>query len=341
MEDALNVAVIGTGLFGQVHLQGYTEHPKAELKLICDVNAKALRKAARTYKVPAATADYRDVVNDPSIDAVSVATPDFLHREIVCALLKAGKHVLCEKPLATSLRDAAAMVKAAKAARRHLMVDFHNRFNPPFIEAKGRVGTPSFGEPLMAQAHMANPLSVPMKMLSWASKSGPQWFLFPHVIDLVCWLFDRRVERVTAVGRKGVLKAKGIDTYDTVQALLEFKDCSATVHTSWVLPNSTPIICLFGVSLFGTLGQMDITPIGHEISAAAPKQFVTPVVGALVDAHGEKTGWMYSPVNHFVNRLLDGAKPMVTPEEGFHNTAVICAIEKSIRTRKAADVEKL
>lgn len=335
------VAVVGAGLFGQTHLRAYTLHPGADLRVVCDVNPKALKKAQRTYNVPEATSDFMEVARNNEIEAVSVATPDFLHRDIVVAMLKAGKHVLVEKPLATTVADATAMVKAAKASGKELMIDFHNRFNPPFVEAKKRIAKGEFGDPVMASGRQANPLSVPMKMLSWAGKSGPQWFLFPHLIDVISWLVDRRVERVTAAARKGILAAKGIDCLDCVQALLEYKDCSALVETSWVLPDTLPNVVDFSVTLFGSKERIAISPIGPLMEVSGPKRFEAPIVGPIVEAHGVYSGWMYNPVHHFVNSLLAGKSPMCTPEDGWHNTAVICAIEESVRTKKTVVVETL
>jgi len=340
-EKKLKVAVVGAGLFGQVHLRGYTMHPDADLAMVCDVNEKNLRKAKRTYRVPETTTDYRDVARNKTIDAVSVATPDFLHRDIVVALLKAGKHVLVEKPLATTLREATDMVKAARAAGKVLMIDFHNRFNPPFVEAKARIDRGEFGEPVMASGRQANPLWIPLKMLAWSSKSGPQWFLFPHLIDIVGWLLRRPVLRVTAQGRKGILKSKGVDAYDYIQALLEYQDCSALVETCWVIPDTLPNAVDFSVTLFGSKERIGIKPLGPMITVCGAKRYEEPIVGPLVEVHGAHTGWMYSPVHHFVNHLVAGTQPLCTPEEGWHNTAVICAIEESVRTRKSVTVRTL
>ena len=337
----LKTAVVGAGLFGQVHLRGYTENRHTDLVMVCDINKKNLTQAKKTYGVKRVTTDYMDIAKNPEIDAVSVATPDFLHREIVCALLKAGKHVLCEKPLATNLPDATAMVKAARAGGKELMIDFHNRFNPPFVEAKKRIDSGEFGDPVMGSGRQANPLYVPTKMLSWAAKSGPQWFLFPHLIDIVSWLLGRQALKVTAAGRKKILKKMGINCYDYVQALLEYRDCSAIVETSWVIPDTLPNFVDFQVTVFGSKERIGIKPLGPLMEVSGPKKFEQPIVGPIVQAHGVQMGWMYNPLCHFVNSLVAGKSPMCGPDEGWHNSAVICAIEKSITTKKTQKVETL
>ena len=336
----LNVALVGAGLFGQTHVQAYARHPGADLKLVCDVNEEILKAAADTYACETCT-DFREVAAAADIDAVSVATPDFLHREIVCAMLESGKHVLVEKPMATSIADARAMVEAARAEGTCLMTDFHNRFNPPHVEAKDRIESGAFGDPVMASSRLANTLYVPREMLSWAGKSGPQWFLFPHIVDLTCWLFGRQARRVTASGHKGILQEMGIDAYDAVQALVEFEDCSATFETCWVIPDSHPMVVDFAVTLFGSKQRIAIKSLGPLSEVSGGEKLEWPIVGALQNIYGRTFGWMLLPIMHFVDSILAGETPMVTPEEGFHNTAVICAIEQSIETGRPVDVEML
>jgi predicted dehydrogenase len=339
LKETLNVAVVGAGLFGQVHLNAYAQHANANLKLVCDLDAKRRRQVEKEFGAQTCD-DYRAVLEDETIDAVSVVTPDFLHREIVTAMLQAGKHVIVEKPLATTVADARAMVKAAQKSGKTLMVDFHNRWNPPFAEAKKRIAAGEFGEPVMAAGRLSNTLFVPLKMLAWAGQSGPHWFLFPHIMDVVCWLFDREPQRVTAIGRKGILSARGIDTYDAIQTLVEFEDCSATFDTSWIIPETFPSIVDFSCVLFGTKGRLEVAR-PYQLEVTGPKRNETPFVGALGNFYGRWDGWQLAPITHFVDCLLENRAPICKPEEAFRNTALICAVEKSIETGKTAKVEKL
>lgn len=340
MKYKLNVAVIGAGLFGQVHLHAYSQHPRANLAKVCEVNEERAAEAKKKFGAETCS-DYREIADDDSIDAVSVVTPDFLHREIVIALAEAGKHVLVEKPLATKICEAREIVQAVRKAGTSLMVDFQNRWGPAFVEAKQRIDNGEFGEPVMANMHLANTLFVPRQMLSWAAGSGPHWFLFPHIVDMVCWLFNREARRVTASGHKGVLQSMGIDTFDSVQALVEFDDCSATFQTTWIIPESHPAVVDYNGMMFGTKGRMAFSPAGPVFTMSGGEKFETPVLGAMGESHGKMAGWQMLPVEHFVDSLLAGKEPMCTPEEGFHNTAIVRAVEKSIDGGKTVEVEKL
>ncbi len=340
MPDKLKVAVVGAGTFGSIHLEACAAHPGIELAAVCETNPERAARVRDTYGVPVFE-HFSELAAVRDIGAVTVATPDFAHADIVCAMLEAGKHVLVEKPLATSVEEARRMVETARAAGRFLMVDFHNRWNPPFVEARARIDNGDLGQPFMASARLANTLYVPLEMLAWAGRSGPHWFLFPHIVDLVCWLFGQEARRVMAWARKGVLTARGIDAYDAVQAMVMFDSASALLETAWVLPESHPAVVDFQVTLQGTRGRMAFHPLGPVIEVSGPRGFSQPPVGAAQSMYGRTEGWQLSPIRHFLDSALAETEPMCTPEEGFRNTAVICAIEESIQSGAPADVETL
>ena len=120
--QSIGVAVIGGGMAGRAHAAGYrsattlfgTDRPDVRLVAIADTNTSVADDTARRYGYERAEYDWRTIAEAPDIDAVSVVVANHLHREIVEGLLAAGKHVLCEKPLAGSLADAEAMVIAAE-----------------------------------------------------------------------------------------------------------------------------------------------------------------------------------------------------------------------------------
>jgi len=337
--ERIQTAVIGVGLFGEYHVKTYAEYARSELVAVCDLNEARAKEVAEQYGCRYTT-DLREIAEDPDIRAVSVATPDFAHRDPVMQMLEAGKHVLVEKPLATTAGEAREMVQTAKTHGGKLMVDFQNRWSPPFVRAKEEIRSGAFGEPVMGYGRLANTLSVPTEMLSWAGKSGPQWFLFPHLIDLVKWLFDERAVRVYAVGQREILKAKGIDAYDAIQAIVTFERATATFETSWVIPNGYPSVIDFNVVLYGTTGRIGIKA-DHQGIEITGEQHVWPFVLAMQDAHGHTSGFVQYPIMHFVDCVADNKEPLGTGEEGFEITAIIEAIERSIEEKRIAEVERL
>ena len=257
--------VIGTGLWGEMHVLTYTTHPGIESVVVCDSNEARLKEITDRYGVKGYS-DYNEMLQqEPDIVAVSVATPDFAHLEPALAVVNAGKHLLIEKPLATTVAEAETIVQAAREAGVKLMVDFHNRWNPPFNVAKSSIETGELGQPRLIYARLNNPLSVPCQMLKWAAHSATIWFTGSHLIDLVCWLVDDEVERVYSVARSGVLKELGVDTPDFFETILEFKrGAVAVVENCWILPDSEPTLIDFKMQIVGSQGTFQIDPATQE-----------------------------------------------------------------------------
>ena len=334
----LRTAVIGVGTFGENHARAYAEYGRSELVWVCDLNEERGRKVASRYGARY-TPDYEEVARDPSVQAVSIATPDFAHTEPVLRMIEAGKHVLVEKPLATSLEEARKMVEAAKDAGVVLMVDFHNRWNPPFLRAKREVLEGKIGEPLVGFARLSDTIYVPTEMLSWAGRSGPQWFLMSHTADLMCWLVGRQPRKVYAVGEKKVLKDMGIDTYDFVQAVLRFEGgTSVTLESCWVLPNSIPRLIDFQVYLAGTKGRISVE-VGFQGIEVAAEELSHPFVLGQEDAYGRTVGFVQEPIYHFVDCVLDDRPPQCPGEDGLRTTALIEAALRSIEEGRPVDIE--
>ncbi len=332
----IKAAVIGCGLWGGVHMQAYSEYYRSDLVAVCDLDEKKAKEAGEKYQCRW-TADPNFVFKDKEIRAVSVTTPDFAHTEVVLQAVGAGKHVLCEKPLATDVGEAERMVKAAHKNEVVLMVDFQNRWNPAPLEAWKIIKSGELGRPVLASGHLANTLFVPKKLLSWSTKSGPEWFLLPHLIDLLTWFIGEKPIEVYAFGSKEVLPALGIDAYDSIQAMIRYPESSASVSTSWILPESFPSLVDFKVHLFGTRGKIDLTLDKQGVEFSGEKHSWPFILGQQ-NAHGSHVGFAEQPIRHFVDCLFSGEAPICTGEDGLVNTATIQAILSSLNTGRIEKV---
>lgn len=148
----LGLGLIGTGFMGKAHALAYRAAPAVlcdlpcvRLAALCDTPADRADKMARQFGFARATDDWRDVVDDPSVDIVSITTPNALHHEMALAAINAGKHVHCEKPLALTLKQAEEMEGAARAAKVRTMVGYNYIHNPAVTHARalidaGRIG---------------------------------------------------------------------------------------------------------------------------------------------------------------------------------------------------------
>jgi predicted dehydrogenase len=211
----LRVALIGHSFMGTIHAQAWQSAPrffelglKPELAVVCGRNGGAASVFAAKFGIPQVENDWRKVVGDPSIDVVDICTPGHLHGPIALAALAAGKHVLCEKPLANSLREAEEMTAAAEAARERgvqSMVGYSYRRTPALAHARQLVSEGKMGRIFHIRAAYLQDWIVDEDFpLVWRLQreqagSGALGDIGAHVIDLAQYLTGHRISGVSAL----------------------------------------------------------------------------------------------------------------------------------------------
>ena len=335
--------VIGTGIVGGAwHAHVYHHMPRADLVAVCDLNEGRAREIADKYGVPHVYTDYRDLLAREDIAAVSIATPDFAHREIAVAAASAGKHILVEKPLATTVEDAEAILAAVEEAGVKLMVDFHNRVNPAFVTTRQAVQMGDLGDLKYIYARLSNTTFVPTQMLPWASQSSALWFLASHTLDMSCWLLEDKPRRVYAVSRSGVLREKGIDTQDFHVAIVEFeKGAVATLENSWILPETEPNVFNLKMELLGSEGAMYLNTSDNRTVEKYTREEVSlpDTLGFTLNADSARlSGYVLEAIARFVDAVVDDAPVLATGEEAALVTRVLVAIEESARTGQPVEL---
>ncbi|MBM4084982.1 MAG: Gfo/Idh/MocA family oxidoreductase [Planctomycetes bacterium] len=258
----VKIGIIGGGKFGEMHLRAFIQlqrEGRAELVGLADINKDLLKSREEQYGVKGFT-DYMEMIRVAKPDAVSVATPDFLHRKIAVDALRAGRHVLVEKPLDVTVAGCQEMIKAAQAKKLLLQVDFHKRYDPYHQELAKNVAAGKLGEIEYGYAWMEDRIEVPRDWFpGWAPKSSPGWFLGVHMYDLIRWIIKSNGAQVSATGVKKRLKGLGVDTYDSIQAKILFESgASFTVDSSWILPDGFEAIVNQGIRMVGTEGIMEV-----------------------------------------------------------------------------------
>jgi predicted dehydrogenase len=266
----LRWGILGTGTRGNfTHVTALNAMPEAgELVALCDVAEDRLHGAAKraTAKSVATYPDYQKLLADPNVNAVVIATPNLLHREMLLAALQAGKHVLCEKPAGVSFADATDMQRAADAAKTVVMFGMQYRHNPKqakvreLIEA-GKIGKPRYivqncsrGDWNLSKDvwQYADPRLAGGQPRNWrfshAASGGTLNEFSCHYLDLLHWFAGAPAP--TAVSGDGgiAVYTDGRDTWDHASLTLTYPNGVKAVHT---------------LSLFGT-GRGDITVMGEE-----------------------------------------------------------------------------
>jgi predicted dehydrogenase len=337
-DRTVTIGIIGAGLWGTNHALALTTHPRGKVAIICDRDQGRARALAERHECAWTTS--LDELAASSVEAVTIATPDHLHAEPTLAMLRAGKHVLVEKPLATSVKEGLAMVSAAERAGLKLMVDFHARWHPLFMGAKGYVERGELGSPVMAYARLSDTIHVPTEMLGWGAHSGPEWFLFPHTMDVVRWLFGRDPIEVYAKGHRGILDGMGIHCWDAIQALIEFDGKAfCTFETSWIVPNSYSNVVDNRLSLYGEKGGLEIR---NEPSLwAFTDRFHTPFSSTSVTRYGKVWGYQYESIRYFIDCVADDVAPEAGGRDGLMVTAMIEATLKSLTGKRPVPIAEV
>ena len=330
------VAVVGLGIWGKNHALAYADYDRCELALVCD--ADQARARATGEELGVRWTDDTAEVTASDVDGVSIATPDHLHAAVTIQMLEAGKDVFLEKPLATSMEEAERMAEAAARSGRMAIVDFQNRWNPAFMGIKESVSKGEIGAPVMGYVRLSDSIAVAESWLSWAGRSGPEWFLFPHTIDIVRWIIGQDPVSVYALGKRGILAGRGIDCWDAVQALVRFESCFFTFETSWVVPAGSPSVVDSRFTLYGVSGKVDYDWSNTGLTFVRDRVEYPWIPIGTRDRYGHLTHFVYEPMRHFADCLAGTAVPETTFDDGLRNVAVIDAIRRSLAEKRPIEL---
>lgn len=330
----LGVGVVGAGLWGQNHAKVFSTMPEARLLAVCDSDPARAEAMVVKYGGAAAYACIDDLLRHPGVEAVSIATPDFAHADLILAALAAGKHVLSEKPLATTVEEAERVHAAVVGSSSKFMVDFHNRLNPPFVEARRTLQSGGIGRPVHAWARLSNTLFVPTEMLSWAARSSALWFLGSHLIDILRFVLSQEIVRVYSVKRRGHLEQLGVATDDAHLSTLEFSGGTvAQIENSWVHPKDGPMVYDFKMEIYGTDGAVQVDASHHGAFRKLTGQGLAhaDMFGIAPTSEHRFGGFVLEAIAHFVDAVVHDAPVLATVDDGLAVTRVLAALEESAR----------
>ena len=340
-KDKVTIGIVGAGIMGTRHAKIYSQIPRAHLYGIADINEKAASELAARYGAKPFT-DYRKMLEAPEVDAIHIATPDYLHTEPVLAALAAGKHVLVEKPMATTIADARKIVESSKRSGRHVMVNYTHRWAAPYAKTHALVRAGHIGRPLMVYARKDDAIWAATEMMNWTAKTSSASYLSTHDIDLVLWFMDTDVESVYAMGVKKVLVDRGIDTEDAIQALVRFANGAiGTFESCWVLPNTMPTTTDSFIEVIGEKGTIHVDRIHEGLKVATQEKYEFPKLSMSLEIDGRERGGVAFCLEQFVSSLLEGRAPQPDAENGLKIVRISVAIQESIRQGKPVRIADL
>src|SRR6266581_6871123 len=235
----LRVAVVGAGFMGQLHARVISESPLAELAAIVDVDRDtAAERLASSFGV-ASYPSVDSICDDRGVDAAIVAVPDTAHEEPATRLLRAGKAVLLEKPMANTLEAARRIAQVARSSQSRLMVGHILRFDPRYAGAAAQVAEGVIGRPLHVTASRFTFRHVGMRM---GGRSSPCFYLGIHDIDAMQWVTGRRITRLFARAVRSLVPDVSLPpTDDAIFATCELEGgLAGNLQFGWTLPNHSP-----------------------------------------------------------------------------------------------------
>ncbi|MBV6457068.1 MAG: Myo-inositol 2-dehydrogenase [Fimbriimonadaceae bacterium] len=354
MSKKLRVGIIGSGGIAQnAHMKGYASIPdQCEMVAVCDVDPDTAAAAAEKFGVSKTYHDYRELLADKEIDAVSVATPNAFHRLPTIDALKSGKHVLCEKPLAMNAQEAKEMCRAAKESGKILQVALQQRFSGPMTFMKQYIDAGHMGKIYYARAQALRRRGVP----SWGvfidkekQGGGPLIDIGVHILDMTLFLMGYP-KPVSASGKTWDTLGKQPGLYniwgdydrsrftveDFAVGLIRFDDGSVVVLESSFMGNmdGDP----FQTQLYGEKAGAIVKGWGDDavrIFTEQDRQLfnLTPVnVPKVESSH-------VAEVQAFVDAILNNKPSPVPGEQGLILNAVFDALYKSSETGKEEPVD--
>lgn len=341
MNTKLKMAVVGAGIWGENHIKIYLSHPFAEVVAVCDQNYDKAKALADKYSIDAVYDDYEVMCKESSCDAVAIVTPDFAHADIAIAAANNKKHMLIEKPLATTRKDVVNMLEAIERNKVRAMVDLHNRWSPPFNAAYEAVKRGDLGEVYSAYSRLNDIKWVATDMLPWASTSSILWFLGSHSLDTLRWFFNDEVARVYSVSREGILKGQGVETVDEYLTTIEFKKGGvAQMENGWITPNANPCVNDIKFNVLGTKGMISIDASNHNlIQMYTDEKVVVPDVIVQNSIFGEPKGFAFESIRKFVDCIINDTEFPVTVVDAANTSIAILAIMESAKTRMPVEVK--
>ncbi|CAM9176211.1 unnamed protein product [Pylaiella littoralis] len=229
--SVINVGVIGAGRIGLVHLEALASCANAKPLIISNPTVSKAEAAAAKFNVPAFSADAMDVITHPDVDAVWVCSPSQFHADQIKACAANGKHVFCEKPIATDVPETIEAINACRGANVKLMTALQRRFDPNFARVKIAIADGEVGEVIQVKLTSRDPSPPPVEYV----RGGGGIFkdMAVHDLDMSRFLMGSEPKRILAQGSCQIDHAidglEGAEAFDTAMIMVEFEDGKTAV----------------------------------------------------------------------------------------------------------------
>ena len=330
----INFAIIGTGVIAKQHALAISMNPDAQVVAVCDMMAARAEEFAKEHNVAKVFSDYNELLKDPDIHAVSICTPSGTHGEISIAAAKAGKHILCEKPIETKSEKIDELIREVEAHNVKMECVYQRRFEEIPQKVKAALDSGVFGKVLMASAYMKYWRSPDYyRSAGWRATwefdgGGCLMNQGVHGVDLICW-FMGGVKKVGAITRT---QLHNIEVEDAAVAVVEYNNGAIGVIEGSTCVNPAnnarfDIHCENGTISFDDEGVITWVLNGEKVDISGPEG----AISAKDDPTKLSAASHSVMVNDLVKSILSDTEPSIGPKEARKAVDTILAIYKSSR----------
>lgn len=342
MKEKIRLGVIGSGDFAHYHLEGIKRIHNAEAVAVCDTNLEKAKAVAEKFRIESVYSDYNELLARDDIDAVTLPLPDQVHKEVAVAALRAGKHVLCEKPMSLDLDECKEMIRVAKECGKELMVGQVGRYTPAFVAVKRMVEEGVIGELFMIESEYAHDYSAIGGTGGWRVTPEREPIIGGgcHAVDLVRMIAGNPIEVFAYANNKSLVDWP---IHDCCMAVMKLPNgVIGKVMTSTGCKREYTMRS----AVYGTKGTIIFDNKSNTISLFKEKftddetfrdmSQQTIEIKVPVDINNHNVG---GEVSDFCKAILEG-KPVTTDGvEGASTVSVCLAIVESFKTGEKVVVD--
>lgn len=341
------IGIIGAGGITEAHLEAIKEEPRAEVVAIADISSEIAAHRAKRHGIPHVYTDYETMLKETDTDAIIVCVPNYLHADATIASLAAGKHLLCEKPMAMDAEQAEEMIVAAKKADKILMVAQNNRFRSDAQQVKAWLNEGKLGDIYHAKTGWVRRNGIP-GWGSWFTQKefaggGPLIDIGVHMLDLTLWLLDYP-KPVSVLGqtysqfgpkKRGLSEWGKIDDHgkfdveDMAVAMITFESgLSLTLDASWASHIEEENVFL---KLYGQEGGASLRLMENQFKVFHEWNGVTATTDLTPKSEKERVNLF----RNFIDAIEGKAEILCKPEQALYINRLIEAIYVSAQKGEA------
>lgn len=322
----MNAAVIGVGNMGRHHARNYSEITGVNLAAIADISPKIGQEIAQKYKCRY-YADYKELLNKEKIDLVTIAVPTRLHKKVALDCIKAGCHILIEKPIALTVKDAKEIVGKAKQKGVKFTVGHIERFNPAVLKLKEMIDSGKLGEIISVATFRLGPMPNQIKDANVAIDIGV------HDIDIMNWFLGKLPRKIFAQGGNALHQSQA----DHVEAFLDYGSSSGLMLANWITPLKVRKLTVSGKKAYVELNYITQDIDFYESNVMPSYDDFGDFIIKFGDNQNKKNIGvsnvepLRAEIKSFLKAIKTNSRPIVTAREAIDALDIACKIDRMIR----------